>query len=335
MLPRVKSSPERTARAAKSGARRGPAISVIIAIEDHRSSGLAVVEAFFDQTAPRERFEVLVVAWRGGASLAVEIDRLRSRPDAPKITYLECEARGRAAKNNLGVAHASAPILCFCGDDFVPRRTFVAAHLAYHESHPEPTRVAIGAGFSPESIRAASPFIAWLEDSGDLFGVRFRDPRFSLPSTFFYVANSSIKRSLCERAGAFDERLPYPACDDSDYGERLVALGMLAELVPEASCNHDHLFTLEGRLVNVRWAGASHAILTAAEPSALRRARRSVALDLAPLAAWCRSILCEGPRIARWRWKLAAAYRFGYRRQVRRARESQPLSALESVTRPG
>jgi hypothetical protein len=109
---------------------------------------------------------------------------------------------------------------------------------------------------------------------------------------------------------------------------------MLAELVPQASCIHDHLFSLEERLVNVGWAGASHAILTEGEPSALRRARRSAALHLAPLRGWCRSILREGPRISRWRWKLASAYLSGYRCQMRETRAKRSLASLRSAAGP-
>jgi len=331
----VTDSSEPSTLTAKLGERDAPAISVIVAMEDDREYATAVLEGFLDQTVEPERFELLVVSWQGGRSFAAAIDRLRTQPRAPEITYLRCPTRSRAAKNNLGIAHASAPILCFCGDDFVPCASYIEAHLDYHETHPESTRVAIGPGLSPESMRCEAPFIAWLEDSGELFGARFRDSELSLPTTFFYVANSSIKRSLFERAGSFDERLPFPACDDSEYGHRLASLGMVAELVPRASCIHDHRFTLEDRLISTGWAGASHAILTTGEPNALRRARQGAALHLAPLREWCHSIPREGPRVARWRWKLASAYLSGYRRQIRKARANRSVTELGSGAGPG
>lgn len=295
----------------------GPAISVILVPDTYRPSFPAGLEAFLAQTAGAQAFELVVVDWDAGPSHRTVVERMRSRSGSPSITYLRCPQRGRAAMNNLGVRHARAPLLFFCADDFIPDPSCVEAHLAYHAAHPESTRVAIGPAVATADMRRASPFLAWLEDSGELFGARFREPSAPFPPGFFYVGNASLKRSLCERAGRFDERLPFPAYDDLDYGRRLIRLGMVSELVPAARCIHDHLLTLADRRTQVGWAGAATAILSTPEGDMDERRWHFVKVHLATFRHFCLAARQGGPRIAWWRLSLASAFLAAYRRQMR------------------
>lgn len=315
----------------------GPAISIILAANSFGASFPAGLEPFLQQTAGAETFELVLVDWEGGNSCGALADRVRSQPSAPRITYLRCPQRGRAAMNNLGATHATAPLIGFCGEDFVPLPAFVAAHLAYHAAHPERTRVAVGPAFSPPSLRAASPFLTWLEDSGELFGVRFRDLSPTLPPAYFYMGNVSLKRSFYAECGPFDERLPFPAYDDLEYGWRLAQLGMVSELVPEAACIHEHELTLAERRIHLGWAGASAAIL-ASMPSGGAKPRRGLSRRLvAKSAHWCESALRDGPQIAGWRLSLWSAFLASYCRQrlteLRPGRSSRPSRAPDRATR--
>jgi len=219
--------------------------------------------------------------------------------------------------NNAGVARARAPLLCFCADDFIPCAAFIESHLAFHAAHPQPAAVAIGPAFSPPEMRSASPFLAWLEDTGQLFGAPVHDAAQPLPEGFFYVANASLKRSLYAQAGPFDERLPFAAYDDMEYGRRLAQLGMTSELVPGASCIHDHPLTLRSRCTQLRWAGASAAILSPPSVSAGERRRHLARVHLTALRDWLRLSRHGGLRAAWWRLSLTVAFLAGYRRQMR------------------
>jgi hypothetical protein len=295
-------------------ARGGPAITIILVADTFRAAFPEGLEPFLQQTVDPGTFELVLVDWAGGTSYRTLADRVLSHPGAPRITYLRCPVAARAAMNNLGLSRATTPLVGFCADDFVPSPSYVAAHLAYHAAHPERTRVAIGPGFSPPHLRAASPFLAWLEDSGELFGVRFREPSPPLPTTYFYLANVSLKRSFCDEAGPFDERLPYPAHDDLAYGRRLTQLGMVAELIGDAACVHEHLITLSDRRIQLGWAGASAAILGSGEVGGTERRQRPAWLDAA-LRQWSRA-LGDGPRSVGWRLSLGFAFLTGYGRQM-------------------
>jgi hypothetical protein len=292
-----------------------PALSVIVAVNPRAPSLPRGLEPFVAQTADAGAFELLLVDWEGGPSYLPLVEQARSRPDAPAITYLRCPRRRRAAQNNLGVSRARAPIIAFCGDDFIPPPGWVQAHLAYHARHADPARVAIGAGLSPQELRRKSPFLAWLEDSGELFGARFRAPSAQLPPGFFYVANASLKRGLMERAGSFDEVLPYPAGDDADYGARLLRHGMISELLPAAACVHEHLVMLADRRVQMGWAGTCAALLSSSG-GRRERARRLANTYVASIGRWLRTASMDGPRVASWRLSLTAAYLAAYTKQM-------------------
>src|SRR6185369_7872389 len=171
--------------ASTAGIGGGPAISVILAADTYRGVHPARLEAFLEQSAGTDAFELITVDWARDPRYRPLVERLASHARAPRLEYVSTAARGRAAMNNLGVARARAPLLCFCADDFIPCRTFVASHLAYHAAHPEPTRVAIGPAASPPEMRRASPFLVWLEDTGQLFGAPLHDPAQPLPPRFF------------------------------------------------------------------------------------------------------------------------------------------------------
>jgi GT2 family glycosyltransferase len=300
----------------------GPAVelSVIIVPDTRRSAFPGGLEAFLGQSTGPEAFELVVVDWLSGPSYEPVVDRLRAHPRAPRVVYRRSAGRGRGAMNNVGVAHARGATLCFCADDFVPGPTFVEAHLAFHARCPEPTSVAIGAGLAPDALRDASPFLEWLEDSGELFGVQFRDPAAALPPGYFYIGNASMKRSLVERAGPFDERFEFSAGDDLEYGQRLASLGMRSELVPGARCIHDHPLTLADRREQMSWAGRSSAILAAPSGSprarAIARARATARVHLDTLRDWGRAARRDRPRAALWRLALAWAFLDGYRRET-------------------
>ena len=70
----------------------------------------------------------------------------------------------------------------------------VEAHLSFHEAHPEPGAVGIGAGYFPPA-QLEPPLVRWLEGSGQLFGAKLKD-ELTVPPDFFYVGNASLKREL-------------------------------------------------------------------------------------------------------------------------------------------
>src|SRR5262249_10713609 len=125
--------PARATMVTVQGVSLQPDISVILVPDTYRPSFPSGLDALRVQNG---RYAIVLVDWEGGPSYRHLLDGLPG-------TYARCPLRGRAAMNNLGVAKARAPLLCFLADDFVPGPGFVEAYLAHHAARPEPTRIGI------------------------------------------------------------------------------------------------------------------------------------------------------------------------------------------------
>ena len=157
----------------------------------------------------------------------------------PGVRLVRAERPGASAARNAGIAAATSPAVLFLGDDIVPGRELVDRHRAFHRRHPEPEAALLGRVF----YRRPSSFMRWLERgiqtdyrSIEAYGRAGWGP--------FYTTNVSVKRALLERAGGFDEHLPF-LYEDLDLGRRLADLGMDLVYDPDAAGEHRHRTTLD------------------------------------------------------------------------------------------
>jgi hypothetical protein len=260
------------------------------------------------QTHPHDAIELVVVDdLRGGAD-ASALDELRARHGI-SVVALHCASAARATRNNLAAAHASGELLIFLADDFDPCPDLVATHAAYHAWNRDPVAVGIGAGLFPDEIRR-DPFARWLEDSGQVFGVSMRRTMAVWPRTFFYAGNASIMKAGFDALQGFNERFPYDAWDDYEFGLRWAARGGYSQFLPGAAAAHRHLLTLEERCAAMRRAGASARMLESAHPHAPHEWRAMVMRERQPIV-----VGADAPahvRIAAYLQELEGAFRRGY-----------------------
>jgi GT2 family glycosyltransferase len=223
-----------------------------------------VLDAYLVQTPAAGAFEVLVVDNGSRAGLAdAYADHVRAAPHTP-VRILAVAEPGRAAANNAGARAARADILIFVADDFIPAPTLVGAHRVFQASLMA-ERVGIGPAFFPEPL-ARDPFRHWMEATGHLFGVPFRTAGYSLPPHYFYVGNASLRRTLFDRLGGFDEAFQHDVGDDSEFGCRLAAADIRSTFLPKALAWHDHEVTFAERLEAVTRGGAASRICESMHP---------------------------------------------------------------------
>lgn len=290
--------------------------SVICAVDENLLDGPAWYRALSNQTLPSEAYEV-IISDSSHTTHREEFDRHRQQPGfRGNIRYHRTERGGRALALNRALDLASADVIVFLGDDCQVQPNFVETHLRFHETHPASEAVGIGLALIPPELR--TPFSNWLEKSGQLFGVPFDAAMTTIQSNFFYAANASLKRTLLDRAGRFDERFADHAWDDFEFGERLHAAGMHAELLPDATVWHMHRIDLRDRQRAMRIAGAAskvyaenhpgnHAWLEAVKPKSIRS-------SLGTLGDFFRMRI-GGDQAAAQRWwvnRLDAAFAAGY-----------------------
>jgi glycosyltransferase involved in cell wall biosynthesis len=186
---------------------------------------LAALDA---QTA--QGFEVIVVA--DGADQEV--------PPLAGVRVLQQEHAGPGVARNRGVAESQRPLVMFIGDDMIPRREFVAAHVGRHARDPsDETAVLGGIVWHPEVPR--DRLHRWLDWSGALFDYRLLELQGDEDAGWsrFYSSNVSMKRTLFERAGGFDPDFVFDY-EDLDIAWRLGRLGMRLLYEPSAVVEHFH-----------------------------------------------------------------------------------------------
>ena len=197
----------------------------------------ALLARALDRLEGQRVFEVLVVA----DAREEHVDAVRAAASG-RARVLQAEAPGASAARNVGWRASRAALVLFLGDDILADPGLVSGHISWHEQHPEETVGVLGDVRWADELHV-TPFMRWLED-GIQFDYRRIDGR-EAGWGRFYTANVSLKRSLLERAGGFDQGcLPY-LYEDLDLARRLDELGFRLLYNREASGEHLHPVTPE------------------------------------------------------------------------------------------
>jgi len=229
----------------------------------HEIDGVAeVLEAFKHQTLPTSAYELVIVesAPDGHGEPVVErnVRALEAHfQGALVLKFQRVTTSTRAGLRNAAIALSQCPVVLLWGGDFAPIADAFLAHYDFHEKHPAKTAAAIGPALFPTHLKI-TPFMRWLEDSGELFGVSFtKNTHLIEQAQFFYGPNVSLKRELLSLAGPSDETLPYHAFDDDELGQRLRSHGMRIHYLADPIGWHIHQVGFWERSRAVYWLGKS------------------------------------------------------------------------------
>ena len=177
----------------------------------------------------------------------------------PHVRLLRADRPGASAARNVGIEHATQPVVLFLGDDIVAGRELLPRHHAFHTEHPAQAAALLGRVF----YRRPTGFMRWLEHG-------IQSSYASIPGEragwgHFYTTNVSVKRSLLQQAGGFDEALPF-LYEDLDLGRRLADLGMELRYDPRAAGEHRHRTTVEDWERRMELVGAAERAFTTKHP---------------------------------------------------------------------
>jgi GT2 family glycosyltransferase len=166
-----------------------------------------------------------------------------------------------------------------------------------------------------------TPFMHWLENGGPQFhfGQLAAGPVDA--ASYFYSSHASVKRSLFERVGGFDDRFPTAAIEDIELGVRLAQAGLELDYHPELLVLHDHPTTPAQSLRRSVAVGRSAALYSRLRPDRPhpgvkppRGLRWSAARAVLPLLEPMARMPLSHP-VQRWVWKAMTlgGYARGYR----------------------
>ncbi|HEY7951031.1 MAG TPA: glycosyltransferase [Solirubrobacterales bacterium] len=295
-------------------------ITVVIPTKDRApvlGRTLAALEA---QQMGDAGIEVIVVDNGSSDDTVERVRRLAGGTEVP-IVLIEHPDGGPAAARNTAAAAASGDVLLFLGDDTEPDgRGLLRAHLDLHAARPQDTYGVLGRiAWSPRS--PVTPFMHWLENGGPQFHYFELEPGAVDAASYFYSSHASLKRSLFERVGGFDERFPGAAVEDTELGVRLADAGLELDYHPDLLVLHDHPTTPEQSLRRSVAVGRSAALYNRLRPDRPhpgvqppRGVTWSAVRLAAPLiGALARLPLPGGVRERVWLAMTRAGYAQGYR----------------------
>jgi glycosyltransferase involved in cell wall biosynthesis len=215
-----------------------PRLSVIIPTYDRAATLERCLEALVDQTCDGEQYEV-VVADDGSADETPAVTRRFVDRDAPpQVRSLRQENAGANAARNRAIEAAHGEIVLLINDDTIATPEMVAEHLAGHDRHPDDRvavlgRVTVAPWLPPSRLARLHLDRAFASFEG----------RTELDWRAFFTCNVSVKKSLLDRGGMFEERVRYH--EDLELSERLSHHGLRVTYRPEALGYHDHFLTEE------------------------------------------------------------------------------------------
>jgi glycosyltransferase involved in cell wall biosynthesis len=157
---------------------------------------------------------------------------------APQVRYLHQENAGANRARNRAIAAARGEILLIINDDTIATAAMVREHLAVHEQFPDDRVAVLGRVTIAPELPHSRLAALHLDRAYRLIG-----DRRELDWRAFFTCNVSVKRSLLERGGHFEERIRYH--EDLELAERLSHHGLRVIYRPEALGYHDHYLTEE------------------------------------------------------------------------------------------
>jgi glycosyltransferase involved in cell wall biosynthesis len=217
-------------------------LTVVIPTYRRRDALPRALAALEDQTLDAGRFEVVVVddPVDDDPSAVRELVQAASRPYATR--QLSRARRGVSAARNAGWRAARAELVVFIGDDILLAPEALDEHLKHHRRDPDERVGVLGEVKWSRELRV-TPFMRWLEQ-----GIQF--DYVSLAGDegtwgHFYTSNVSVKRSMLEAVGGFDElRFPF-LYEDIDIGHRMAGQGFRLVYSRRAAGEHLHETRLE------------------------------------------------------------------------------------------
>jgi len=162
-----------------------------------------VLDACFEQTAPSDSYEVVLVNDGSTDETPAVIERAQQRATC-RFVVLNQPNSGLAKGRNNGIAHASGERIIFIDDDVLPLPNFVEEHLRSHDAHP--LAIVRGAAINVESFGDLPPPVYTLRNySGN----------------FFWTTNVSVPLATIRAIGGFNETFAEYGWEDIDVGLRL------------------------------------------------------------------------------------------------------------------
>ena len=179
-----------------------------------------VLDACFEQTVPRDDYEIVLVNDGSTDGTPAVIERAQARASCAFVVVNE-QNSGLAKGRNAGISRASGERIIFIDDDVLPLPNFVEEHLRTHDANPQ--AIVRGGAINVESFDSLPPPLWTIKDySGN----------------YFWTTNVSVPLATIRDIGGFNESFSEYGWEDIDVGLRLRFRGTKAVFNPKALVYH-------------------------------------------------------------------------------------------------
>jgi glycosyltransferase involved in cell wall biosynthesis len=250
----------------------GPALSIVLPTFNRCAELPAAIESALDQTAPSDRYEILVVDNNSPDRTAETIAAIAAA-HAGRVRYVFEARQGVSYARQAGIDVARAPIIAFFDDDVRVSQNWVETILRTFDEHPE--LECIGGRVLPRWSTTPPGWLTsshWaplaLQDLGDEpLLVSSQNPRGLIS------ANLACRKRLLDRIGGFSPEFQrvkdgIGSLEDDEWNRRLWKSGGKALYVPDLITTTDVPSSRLTRAYHRRWHrghGRFYALLRADE----------------------------------------------------------------------
>ncbi|MBA7618359.1 Undecaprenyl-phosphate 4-deoxy-4-formamido-L-arabinose transferase [subsurface metagenome] len=186
-------------------------VSIIIPTYNHRETLREALEFLFNQSYPKENYEIVIVD--DGSTDGTE-KMINSLSPPCRLVYLHQDRKGPATARNLGIKNARGKIIIFIDSDIFSSPDFINEHVKFHRRFGD----VVVSGPTVRTDKLKDVF-------SDIKRRKFRESlAWSGPSLI--TSNLSVKKEFLLKVGGFDGEFVGMGWHDWELGLRLKKLGL-------------------------------------------------------------------------------------------------------------
>jgi len=204
-----------------------PEFSVLLPTYNRADALHRTLSALEKQTVDMAVCEIIVVDDGSTDSTDRVLWKFSEKTDTRIFYALLKENGGPARARNIGLSMCRGRAVLILGDDIEPAASLLEKHLHFHREHPDEQDSMLGFVSFPKGLQPNS-FMRWLAQDGRKYFFNYQDLEAGQLAgpLFFYTCNVSVKISLLNKSGWFDESFPFASHEDLELGYRLAENGM-------------------------------------------------------------------------------------------------------------
>jgi len=224
-----------------------PEFSVLLPTYNRSDALERTLQALEKQSLAKDKFEIIVVDDGSSDDTSDLLERF-AEATGHHFSYAVLKNNsGPARARNVGLSMVKGNVVLIIGDDIEPDLSLLEKHFTFHRQRSDEKFALLGHVSFPKRLSSNS-FMRWLEKDGRKYFFNYAELKAGQEAgpLFFYTCNVSVKTSLLNRSGWFDESFSYASHEDLELGYRLADKGMRLVYDPAAKGYHWHVLNIGG-----------------------------------------------------------------------------------------